>query len=87
MPLYWKVRKFADTPMLPLRTGGKGLTILSQQCADSSLLRGKEAKQKIWEFCHIETEIDNSGRAGHDAWLRPSEAFVLSTDIARQARC
>lgn len=71
--------------MLPLRSGGKGLTILSQQGADSSLLRGKAAKQEIWEFCHIETEIDNSVRAEHDEWSRPSEAFVLSTDIAGQA--
>lgn len=39
-------REFADMQHFLLRPGGKGLTILSQQGADSRLLRGWEAKQR-----------------------------------------
>lgn len=70
--------------ILPFRPGKEDLTILPQQDADSSLLREWEAKQEILEFCHIETETKNSEQSMMK-WSRPSEAFVLSTDIANQA--
>lgn len=69
--------------LLPRRPGGKGLTVLSQQCGQQ-LVEGMEAQQEILESCHIEPEIHNSVRAEHEGkkGLRPSEAFVLSTSLA-----
>lgn len=55
--------------ILPFRPGKEDLTILPQQDADSSLLRGWEAKQEILEFLPY-WDRDQKLRAEHDGMVK-----------------